>query len=357
LRGVLFLLIAIAVLAGANVITIRTLLRLHPRRRAAIITIAILGNLMWLFFPVLRTLTPFGRVTRAVFGPPWFAWTCFAIVYAVLIAVWRSRWLSRAFIVVTVIATIAGCYEALVPMRIERVPIAIENLPAEAEGMRIAVLADLHAGLFTRPSRLREWFSTANELHPDVVLLAGDLVDDDPYFEPKLLEATRFLDPHTPLFAVLGNHEMYGDPYRAIAALRGSRIHLLVNEGVVLRSIWIAGLSDFAAQRADLRPDMRRALRDAPASAMPIVVAHQPKAFDEARALHIPLTLVAHTHGGQLGYRPLGWSLAGVFLPFHMGWYERGGSQLYVNTGTGFWLVPFRLGMTGEITLIELHRK
>ncbi len=71
--------------------------------------------------------------------------------------------------------------------------------------------------------------------------------------------------------------------------------------------------------------------------------------------LGIPLTLAAHTHGGQLDIRPLGWSLAGVFLDYHMGLYELGASRLYINTGTGYWLFPFRPGMTPEITLIELR--
>jgi len=40
-----------------------------------------------------------------------------------------------------------------------------------------------------------------------------------------------------------------------------------------------------------------------------------------------------------------------------MGLYRAGASQLYVNTGTGFWLLPFRLGMTPEITVVELRRR
>jgi hypothetical protein len=78
--------------------------------------------------------------------------------------------------------------------------------------------------------------------------------------------------------------------------------------------------------------------------------------LDDARRRHLPVAVCAHTHGGQLGFRPLGWSLAGVFLPYHMGLYDVGGTRLYVNTGTGYWLFPFRLGMTPEITLIELVR-
>ncbi|MGZ5476132.1 MAG: metallophosphoesterase [Thermoanaerobaculia bacterium] len=371
MRTASFIVIAIIVFAIFNFAAIRTLLLVHPRRKRLIIAAAVIGNLMWLFFPLLRTLTPMGRITRAVFGPPWFAWNSFTILYSaftLVLAILRlpllgrvsfakfARGPSTVVLSLGLLASMAGLYQALVPLRVEHVPIEVEGLPAGAEGTRIALLADLHVGLFTRRSRLQQFFETARELRPDVVILAGDLVDDDPYFVPQLLEGTRFLDPHTPLLAVLGNHEMYGDPDRVIAGLRGSRIRLLVNEGIPFRSLWLAGISDYAAQQKDLAPDIARAVNTRPPATLPILLAHQPKAFDEARSRHIPLTLVGHTHGGQCGIRPLRWSLAGVFLPYHMGLYRRGASQLYVNTGTGFWFVPFRLGMTGEITLIELRR-
>ena len=77
--------------------------------------------------------------------------------------------------------------------------------------------------------------------------------------------------------------------------------------------------------------------------------------FDESLRRRLPLTLVAHTHGGQFGFRALHWSLAGLFLPYHIGLYRRGTSQLYVNTGTGYWLLPWRIGVTPEVTLVELR--
>lgn len=372
MRALLFLLLALLIFAPFNAVAIWALWRVHPRRRRWVLFAAVAGNLMWPFFLLLRSLTPFSRVTRAVFGPPWFAWTSFAILYTALIvlvaAVWLpflrrlrfadfARWPSRIFLWLTVIGSVVGCYQSIVPLRVERVSIAVEGLPAEAEGTRIALLADLHVGLFTRPGRLTRIFATTRDLRPHVVLIAGDLIDDDPYFAPKLLAGTRALDPGTPLLAVMGNHEMYGDPGRVIAALRNSRIRLLVNEGVRVRSIWFAGLSDYAAQTPALQPNLARSLAGRRATDFPLLVSHQPRSFDEARRRHLPLTLAAHTHGGQCGFRPLGWSLAGVFLPYHMGLVRRGESQLYVNTGTGFWFVPFRLGMTPEITLIELRRR
>jgi predicted MPP superfamily phosphohydrolase len=370
LRIALIVALVAAIFLAFNVLSVRQLLRIHPRRKRLILAVAIGCNLMWLCLPVLNARTDLSRFLRATLGPPWFAWTVFAILYSFVIAatlfIWLlfarrhpfaefARWPSRVFITIVIAGGLVGMYQALVPLRVERVPIAINTLPPRLDGFRIALLGDLHVGLFTRPSRLTKIFATTESLNADAVVIAGDLVDDDPYFVPKLLAGTQPLSPSRPLVAVLGNHEMYGDPYGVIAALRNSRIRLLVNEGANVRGVWLAGVSDYAGSRA-LAPDLNAALAHRPPNAFPIVITHQPKGFADAREHHLPLTLCAHTHGGQFGFRPLRWSLAGLFLPFHMGLYERGDSQLYVNTGTGYWLLPFRLGMTPEITLIELHR-
>ena len=374
MRIALAILIALTLFVSVNVVTVRALLRIHQQFRGWILAAVVLGNLLWPFLPLLRQFNWFTRIARAILGPLWFSWTSFAILYTALVVViglvWvfvRHRvafpdlalWPSRVFLTLALAGTIVGIYYALVPLRIERVPVELQDLPPEADGMRLVLMADLHVGLFTRPSRLDRIFATARALEPDVVLILGDLIDDDPYFVPKLLEGTRSLGTAVPLLAVLGNHEMYGDPLRVIEALEGSRIRLVVNDGVEIGGVWLAGPGDRAAEgmpnyRA-LGPDLDAALRGRPPGAFPIVFSHQPRIFYEARERKLPLTLSGHTHGGQCGIRPLGWSLAGLFLEYHMGLYRWGLSQLYINTGTGYWLVPFRLGMTPEITLIELR--
>src|SRR5258706_8131965 len=370
----LIITLVLATFLIANVAAFRILVRVHPRRRAIVIVLIVIGNAMWLFFPLLNARTDFSRFIRATLGPPWFAWNCFAILYsalALLLAIlWlplRKRisfarfahWPSRLFLWATLFALVTGVWNALVPLRIERVPVTLDALPKELVGFRIALISDLHTGLFSRRSRLETIFATAAAQKPDVILLAGDNIDDDPIFTTKLLAATRVLDARMPLLAVLGNHEMYGQPFEAIGRLRGSRIRLLVNEGAAVKNVWIAGISDFAARTPKLAPDVDEALRGRPPGAFPILLAHQPKAFAEGMKRKLPLTLCGHSHGGQCAIRPLGWSLSGVFLPYHMGLYRRGASQLYVNTGTGYWLLPwrFRIGISPEITVIELRRR
>lgn len=367
LRVLIFLGIALLIFLPFNWISVRQLVRIHPRRKRWIVSAAVIGNLMWPFLPWLRTSTPLTRFGRAVLGPPWFGWTCFAIVYAAVIFLvllaWIpfarrktfaefARWPSRVFLSIVIVGFVIGYVEALVPLRIEHVTIKVPGL---TQPVRLVELGDLHVGMFTRPSRLDQIFTTASRLQPDAVLIAGDLIDDDPYYVPKLIRGTRTLPANIPLYAVLGNHEMYGDPFSAIRQLRGSRIRLLVNEGAPLKSIWIAGVSDPAAQQPALKPDLAKALQGKPHYLVPIALAHQPRILDAARKYGVPVALCAHSHGGQLGYRPWRWSLAGVFLRYHMGLYDVPPTKMYVNTGTGYWVFPFRLGMTPEITVIELQ--
>lgn len=372
-RLLIFLAVALLIFLPINWIAWRQLVRIHPQRKRVITTALVAGNLMWPFFPLLATFTPFSRAVRAVLGPIWWGWQSFVLLYCLMLLVVALAWMpfrarrsfpsfaerpSRIFIAILIFAFVAGYYQAIVPLHVERVTIRDPRLPVSLHATRLVLMGDLHVGLFTRPSRLQTIFETAERLAPHAVLIAGDLIDDDPYFAAKLLDGAAHLDASIPLYAVLGNHEMYGDPDRVIKRLRGSRIRLLVNEGVALRDLWIAGVADPAARQLPhtaLVPDLGKALAQKPPASYPLVLAHQPRVIDEARRRAIPVALCAHTHGGQFGVKPLGWSLAGVFLRYHMGLYEVPPTRLYVNTGTGYWLFPFRLGMPPEITVVELR--
>ena len=69
----------------------------------------------------------------------------------------------------------------------------------------------------------------------------------------------------------------------------------------------------------------------------------------------VMLTLSGHTHWGQLALPKLGWSMASPFLEHAMGGHGIGNSLLYINPGTGYWGLPFRLGAWSEITRVTLR--
>src|SRR5579872_4372967 len=163
----LFLPIAIAVFLALNVIALTQLAQIHPRRRWWLTAVAVICNVMWIFLPWLNARTDFSRFTRALFGPPWFAWLCFLIVYdAILLLIviaWLpfrrrrpfrefARWPSRIFLWITLVALAAGVYTALVPLDVRRVPVFLHGLPPQMDGTNIVMLADLHVGRGDRPA-------------------------------------------------------------------------------------------------------------------------------------------------------------------------------------------------------------
>lgn len=366
-----------------NIAVYRALTRIHPKRIRLVRLAFAIGNLFWIALPFLFTMRGSMAMilARSVLGPPWFSWLIFLILYGAFVAISRLLWLlarrgrpfaqfvampSRLFLAAGMLAFAAGFYSALVPLRVATERVALSDLPTAFNGYRIALISDLHVGLFTRRARLAEISRTVNSLDPSVVLVAGDFVDDASYFVPKFVEGLENLNPEVPVLAVLGNHEIYGDPESVVQKLRAqSRVSLLLNEAWTTRrgdqSISIAGVSDKAAEGRGapewMRPDLSKAMGKVPPGSYTLLLAHQPNAFDDAIAMKIPLTMTGHSHGGQFGFRRLNWSLAGVFIPYHMGLYDVAGSKLFVTTGAGYWVVPFRLGMSPEVILIELTRE
>jgi predicted MPP superfamily phosphohydrolase len=87
-----------------------------------------------------------------------------------------------------------------------------------------------------------------------------------------------------------------------------------------------------------------------------ILLSHNPNSFDRAAELGIDLTLAGHSHGGQLAlsFVNRGITLVRPETRYVSGWYEKPGSQLYVNRGMGTTGPPIRLGARPEITVLEL---
>jgi predicted MPP superfamily phosphohydrolase len=250
--------------------------------------------------------------------------------------------------------TASGLRAALAAIDVRELDVRIPGLPAALDGFRLVQLSDLHLG----PILGRDWLagvvSRARGLRPDLVAITGDLVDGSveqlaPHVEP--LRALADV-PHG-VFFVTGNHEYYSGVDEWLAHLPSLGVRPLRNERVeVAPGLDLAGIDDPTGRPPGHGPDLRKALagRD-PARAL-VLLAHQPRQFFEAAEHKVPLTLVGHTHGGQLW--PFSW-LVHLLQPFVAGLHRKGDSWLYVSRGAGFWGPPLRVGAPAEITLVRLR--
>lgn len=243
-----------------------------------------------------------------------------------------------------------------------------------APPLRIAVLADLHLGEpYVGLSRLRRIVRRANALNPDLILLLGDYAAGHRFVtEPvNFADAAAILGELTApqgVFAVLGNHDWWDDlsaqrrgggPNLYATALEKNGIPVLSNRALRLDHIWLAGLEDQVAIRRNGR---WQGLDDLPGTmaqigdddAPVVLMAHEPDIFPKVPD-RVALTLSGHTHGGQV--RLFGWS---PMVPsrfgnrYAYGHIRENGRDLVVSGGIGCSILPVRLGVTPEITLIEI---
>ena len=244
--------------------------------------------------------------------------------------------------------------------------------------LRVAVLADLHAGEPHMPvSRVEEIVAAANGLGADVIVVLGDYLAGHRFMTRRvgmaeITPALAQLQAPLGVFSILGNHDWWDDPVAqrerkgpivAARALREVAIPVLENEVVRLekdgQGVWLAGLGDQLAfvlgpRRFQGVDDLPGTLAKVGDDAPVILLAHEPDVFPNVPE-RVALTLSGHTHGGQvrlLGYSPLVPSQYGNRYAY--GHVVEEGRHLIVSGGLGTSILPVRFGVPPEIVLVEL---
>jgi hypothetical protein len=237
-------------------------------------------------------------------------------------------------------------------VEIQNIEIKIKNLK---KSYKIAQLSDLHIGGLIDKNFIEEIVTKTNTLHPDIVVITGDLIDVGVTKAASTLNELKKLKSKYGTYYIVGNHEYFHNIEEIIEYVKEMGIKVLENESVYIadpkEGFYLAGVYDIMGYKAEkYMPDLQKALEgteDEPT----ILLAHQPK-FVEWIYEGVDLMLCGHTHGGQI--YPFRF-LVGLAQPYVSGLYKHNEKmQVYVNKGTGFWGPPMRLGSSAEITQIVL---
>ena len=257
------------------------------------------------------------------------------------------------------VLAVTGVWQAVRVPAVHTVEIVLPKLPAALDGFRLVQLSDLHASRLLPAAWMGPVVERANGLNPDLILITGDLVDGTPALRTDDVAPLRRLKARLGVFAIPGNHEYYASYSEWLSAFEELGLPLLLNAHALLRdkeqTVLVAGTTDRAAERIGApMPDIQAALAGAPADAVRILMAHQPRGAEKNAAAGVDLQLSGHTHGGQI----LGLHFVTAYA--NEGWvsglYRLGEMALYVSNGTGLWNgFPVRLGRPAEITLIVLR--
>jgi len=266
------------------------------------------------------------------------------------------------------------------PLTIERVQVPIADLPKSLKGLQLVQLSDFHFdGLRLSEKLLKQAIATSNAIQPDLVLLTGDFITDDPGTIHPLASRLAQLQSRYGVYAVLGNHDnIYRRSRPEIThALSAAGIHVLWNQiAYPLGSdLALVGLADLWSSEFDPAPVIAQLGDRIPR----IVLAHNPDTADRLQNWRVDLQLSGHTHGGQINLPLIGnlsqhiATLYGIlpkplrpFFPWmkachrvvkHWEWaqglHSVGTNHLYINRGMGTYL-PGRLFCPPELTMITL---
>ena len=215
--------------------------------------------------------------------------------------------------------------------------------------LKIVMLSDLHAGFHNRRAEVGRWVDMVNAEHPDLILIAGDIIDGN--VRPVKAQGTaeelkRF---NAPVTACLGNHEFITGLNKALDLLQQTDIRILRDEAISIGGVTIVGREDRSNRR---RKDLEQLLQGVDKNTYIIVLDHQPFNLEEAEHNGVDLQLSGHTHRGQVW--PLNWFTKKMY-ECDYGLYKRGKTDYYVSSGMGIWGGKFRIGTDSEYAVITIN--
>jgi predicted MPP superfamily phosphohydrolase len=295
----------------------------------------------------------------------------------------RSDFLVRTGLVIAAVpflSLIWGMVKGAYNLQIRKQTISFKNLPASFQGFRIVQISDFHVGSFITSEPVEEAVRQINALEPDLILFTGDLVNNVSSEVEPHLKALSGLKARHGVFSILGNHD-YGDYVMwdtpelkkknladLIAVQKNIGWDLLLDEHRELKvnneSIYLVGVQNFSMHmRFPKYGNLKKATEGMnDKETVTILMSHDPSHWRGevlTKFSNIDLTLSGHTHGFQFGVEIPGfrWSPVQYVYKEWAGKYTEAHQHLYVNRGIGFLGYPGRVGISPEITVIELDRE
>lgn len=209
------------------------------------------------------------------------------------------------------------------------------------EPVRLAVLTDLHACKYGKNQQ--DLLKAVAAQDPDLVLLCGDIVDDEPRMpEERALFTVKKLAEQWPVYYASGNHEYrtgrLEEIKKLVAAcgavvLDGACVYTAAN-GQMLQ---IGGIDDPEAGEENWQDQLTAASAALDGGHFSILLTHRPERVEDYADSGFDLVLAGHAHGGQWRLPGLINGLLapnqGLFPPYAGGRYDLGNTTLIVSRG------------------------
>ena len=262
-----------------------------------------------------------------------------------------SNWLALGVLIVALgTIIILGYFNYLQKEKVE-LSVIVHKKTENTNALKIIAISDLHLGYGIAKQEFETWVNLINEEKPDLILIAGDIIDNSvrPLYEKEIADVFKKMKARYGIYTVLGNHEYIADVSKSIEFLEHSGICLLRDSAVLVADdFYIIGRDD---RMNPNRNSLDALLMQVDKSKPIILLDHQPFNLEQAEENGIDLQISGHTHHGQVF--PLSLITKGIYEKSH-GYLKKGNTHIYVTSGLGIWGGKFRIGTRSEYVVIEL---
>ena len=258
---------------------------------------------------------------------------------------------------VAAIILITGYLNAKIPI-VRKQSVQL-NKPVPGGIQNVVLVSDIHLGMMISNGKLNKLVELVNQQNADLVLLAGDVFDEDlgPVIQNNMGDLLKNLRAKQGVYAILGNHEFFGNADAAQKYLENHNITVLRDSSVTLQNgITIVGREDITGQRMNGKPrkSIEKLLAGIDTEKPVFMLDHQPYKLVDVATYNIDLQVSGHTHNGQMW--PFNY-ITGAMFEISRGYGKINDTHFYVSSGFGTWGPPIRTNSRSEIIVLEITGK
>lgn len=248
-------------------------------------------------------------------------------------------------------------------IKLSEYEIPIKNLPPALEELNLVLTADVQVDKYSPEHKIESFKLDIEKLDPDILFFAGDLVTSGTYYIDQGIGVLCDTEAGIARIACVGDHDIWSDAGRIAKGIENCGWEFLDDQHKVLtfkdKKILVTGVSYVYSKRIS-PPRLKELLESAPEADLKILLVHQPSkmviAYAAKYGYHI--LLAGHTHGGQIIFRPFGFTVTPTQMEndIFTGTFKKDDMSVIVTNGIGVSLVPLRYRARGEIVQFKLKQ-
>ena len=251
--------------------------------------------------------------------------------------------------------------------------VAVDKDAGDMTDLNVVLVADLHMGINIGVDHIQKTVDAINALEPDIVVVAGDIFDneydalDD---EEELIRILSSIQSKYGVYCVFGNHDIEekllcgftfnfhsvkkADPRMESFIDKCGWIWLNDETVTIADSIYLAGRPDYRKPGEFIiqRKSPEEITSGLDQSKPIIVFEHEPVELDKLANAGVDVELAGHTHDGQ--FFPMNITNR-IIWENGYGYLNKNGMHSIVTSGAGLYGPYLRVCTIAEVTQVNIH--